>query len=128
MHEPQRRWIVVDDQHRAAAQRRRSGAEGVALLWLTLLGVALAVLIVLQPGRVPLNSLLVPLIVGSLVLGPRVLPWFVVLLMTMLVVAVLLRHGEITPLTQASIAIEFLLGKLRETPKGNATFFEAMNT
>jgi len=25
-------------------------------------------------------------------------------------------------------AIEFLLGKLRETPKGNATFFEAMNT
>jgi transcription termination factor Rho len=25
-------------------------------------------------------------------------------------------------------AIEFLLGKLRETPKGNATFFESMNT
>ncbi|MGZ4451964.1 MAG: PP2C family protein-serine/threonine phosphatase [Nocardioides sp.] len=94
------------------AQQRRSGAEGVALLWLTLLGIVLALLIVLQPTRVPLNSLLVPLIVGSLVLGPRVLPWFVVLLMTMLVVAVLLRHGEITPLTQASIAIEFLLGLL----------------
>jgi transcription termination factor Rho len=25
-------------------------------------------------------------------------------------------------------AIEFLLGKLRETPKGNASFFESMNT
>jgi len=25
-------------------------------------------------------------------------------------------------------AIEFLLGKLRETPKGNATLFESMNT
>jgi transcription termination factor Rho len=25
-------------------------------------------------------------------------------------------------------AIEFLSGKLRETPKGNATFFESMNT
>jgi transcription termination factor Rho len=24
--------------------------------------------------------------------------------------------------------IEFLLGKLRETPKGNAAFFESMNT
>jgi transcription termination factor Rho len=24
--------------------------------------------------------------------------------------------------------IEFLLGKLRETPKGNTTFFESMNT
>jgi transcription termination factor Rho len=24
--------------------------------------------------------------------------------------------------------VEFLLGKLRETPKGNATFFESMNT
>jgi hypothetical protein len=94
------------------AQQRRSGAEGRALVWLTLLGLALAVLIVLQPTRVPLNSLLVPLLIGSLVLGPRVLPWFVVLLMTMLVVAVLLRHGEISTLTQASIAIEFLLGLL----------------
>jgi transcription termination factor Rho len=25
-------------------------------------------------------------------------------------------------------AIEFLLGKLRETPKGNSAFFESMNT
>ena len=25
-------------------------------------------------------------------------------------------------------AIEFLLGKLRETPKGNTSFFESMNT
>ena len=25
-------------------------------------------------------------------------------------------------------AIEFLLGKLRETPKGNQTFFDSMNT
>jgi transcription termination factor Rho len=25
-------------------------------------------------------------------------------------------------------AIEFLMGKLRETPKGNATFFDSMNT
>lgn len=94
------------------AQQRRSGAEGRALVWLTLLGFVLAALIVLQPDRVPLNSLLVPLLVGSLVLGPRVLPWFVVLLMAMLVVAVLLRHGQISTLVQASIGIEFLLGLL----------------
>jgi transcription termination factor Rho len=25
-------------------------------------------------------------------------------------------------------AIEFLLGKLRDTPKGNSAFFESMNT
>jgi len=25
-------------------------------------------------------------------------------------------------------AIEFLMGKLRETPKGNQTFFDSMNT
>ena len=94
------------------AQQRRSGAEGKALLWLVLLGIALSVLMILQPNRVPLNSLLVPLLIGSLVLGPRVLPWFVVLLMAMLVIAVTLRHGQITTLTQASIAVEFLLGLL----------------
>ena len=94
------------------AQQRRSGPEARALVWLTALGVALAILIVLTPSVVPLNSLLVPLLIGSLVLGPRVLPWFVVLLMTMLVVAVLLRHGPISTLTEASIGVEFLLGLL----------------
>lgn len=94
------------------AQQRRSGPEGRALLLLILLAAALTCLIVLLPDWTPLNSLLVPLLVGSLVLGPRVLPWFVVLLMTMLVAAVLLRHGAITTLTQMSIGIEFLLGLL----------------
>jgi hypothetical protein len=81
-------------------------------LWLTLLGLAFSVLIVLQPDRIPLTTLLIPLLIGSLVLGPRVLPWFVVLVMTMLVVAVLLRHGPITTLTQVSIGVQFLLGLL----------------
>lgn len=93
-------------------QQRRSGPEAKALLLLAALALVLTVLMVRFADVVPLNSLLVPLLVGSLVLGPRVLPWFVVLLMTMLVIAVLLRHGPITTLTQVSIGIEFLLGLL----------------
>lgn len=94
------------------AQQRRSGPEARALLLLTALALALTCAIVLLPAVVPLNSLLVPLLVGSLVLGPRVLPWFVVLVMTVLVAAVLLRHGPITTLTEVSIGVEFLLGLL----------------
>lgn len=93
-------------------QQRRSGPEIRALWLLMALALTLTCLIVLFANVIPLNSLLVPLLVGSLVLGPRVLPWFVVLLMTLLVVAVLLRHGPITTLTEVSIGIEFLLGLL----------------
>ena len=52
------------------AQQRRSGAESKVLVRLTLLALVLTVLIVRFTGVVPLNSLLVPLLVGSLVLGP----------------------------------------------------------
>jgi transcription termination factor Rho len=51
------------------------------------------------------------------------------------------EHGLLRPLLEFAVllrrilnpmgtidGIEFLLGKLRETPKGNATFFESMNT
>jgi len=91
---------------------RRSGPESRWLLALVLLSLVLTGLIVLLPHVMPLNSLLVPLLVGSLALGPRVLPWFVVLVMTTLVASVLARHGPISTLTEVSIGVEFLLGLL----------------
>jgi hypothetical protein len=100
-------------RRRVAAVRlrqRRSGRESRVLLLLLLAALVLTILLTVLPDQVPLNSLLVPLLVGSLLLGPRTLPWFVVSVMTMLVVSVLARHGPVSGLTAGAIGIVFLLG------------------
>lgn len=100
-------------RRRVAAVRvrqRRSGRESRVLLLLLLTAVVLTVLLTVLPQSVPLNSLLVPLLVGSLLLGPRTLPWFVVSVMTMLVISVLVRRGPVSGLTAGAIGIVFLLG------------------
>jgi hypothetical protein len=91
-------------------RQRRSGRESRVLLLLLLAALVLTVLLTVLPDHVPLNSLLVPLLLGSLLLGPRTLPWFVVSVMTMLVVSVLVRHGPVSGLTAGAIGIVFLLG------------------
>jgi hypothetical protein len=60
------------------------------------------------PSYVPLTVLTVPLLLGSLLLGPRHLPWFVVFLMVMLM-AVIAKQPEITLRIVISIGILFLL-------------------
>ena len=57
----------------------------------------------------PLASLVLPLLLGSMLLGPRVLPWFVVLVMALLVAAVARQPG-LTDTDAASVAVYFLLG------------------
>ncbi|CAI9418476.1 PP2C family protein-serine/threonine phosphatase [Nocardioides sp. T2.26MG-1] len=77
----------------------------VALVALTVLATAVAVT---WSTNVPLTVLMVPLLLGSLLLGPRHLPWFVVFLMVMLMVAVSAQE-QITLRIVMSIAIVFLL-------------------
>jgi hypothetical protein len=76
-----------------------------ALATLTL---ALTAAALVWPSNVPLTVLMVPLLVASLVLGPRQLPWFVVFLMVMLML-VIARQPDITLRIVISIAILFLL-------------------
>lgn len=57
----------------------------------------------------PLTALMVPLLIGSLLLGPRQLQWFVIWVMLMLMVA-LLNQNEITPRIIGATAIQFLMG------------------
>ena len=40
------------------------------------------------PDVVPLTTLMVPLLLGSLLLGPRHLPWFVVFVLVMVMVSI----------------------------------------
>lgn len=61
------------------------------------------------PDYVPLVSLLVPLVVANLVLGPRELPWFVVFVL--LVLAVLVpAQPEVTIRIVGSVVVMFALG------------------
>ncbi|MCW2791310.1 MAG: Stage sporulation family protein [Nocardioides sp.] len=60
------------------------------------------------PNIIPITALMVPLLLGSLLLGPRQLPWFVVLVLLMLMLG-LTRQEEITTRTVIAVAILFLL-------------------
>src|SRR6478752_1508189 len=92
--------------------RGLGGQTGVLLL-LGIFAALVCLLTVLADRYAPITLLLVPLLVGSLLLGPRTLPWFVVFVLTLTVVAVggrRLRDIEIMPVAVTGIAMVFLLG------------------
>ena len=60
------------------------------------------------PDAMPLNVLVLPLLLGSLLLGPRQLPWFVVAFMAALMVALSVQP-EFTVRPVLAVAILFLL-------------------
>lgn len=61
------------------------------------------------PTVVPMVALLVPLVVASLVLGPRLLPWFVVFVLLLLTLSVP-RHPDVTVRVAGSVVVMFALG------------------
>ncbi|MCW2735917.1 PP2C family protein-serine/threonine phosphatase [Nocardioides sp.] len=78
------------------------------LVLLVLSTVAIGFAIWLFSGYAPLVGLLVPLVVSSLMLGPRQLPWFVVF--DLLVLAVVVPSQTITVRTAVAVVIIFGLG------------------
>ncbi|WP_243056953.1 PP2C family protein-serine/threonine phosphatase [Nocardioides sp. SR21] len=87
--------------HRMSPQQR-------TLLWLCVLTVALTALVLIWPATAPLTVLMVPLLLGSLLLGPRELPWFVVLVMVCLMASIT-AQDRITSRTVLAISVLFLL-------------------
>lgn len=59
------------------ARRRTSSAENRLAIALVLFSVTLAALVSEFPSRVPFSGLALPVVLGSIFLGPRTLPWFV---------------------------------------------------
>lgn len=58
------------------------------ILWILVpFSIALLVLILALPGEFPLSSLILPMLLGSLILGPRHLPWFIVFVLVLVVIA-----------------------------------------
>ena len=77
-----------------------------------LLGAAallLGALVVAYPMVVPLNVLVLPLLVASLILGPRQLPWFVVFMLVLVVLAIT-RQDPITVRVVVAVLVLFLAG------------------
>jgi len=83
----------------AASVARRSASRGdTALLLLVILTLLLAVPGWIFPEVVPVTALVLPLILGSLTLGPRHLPWFIVFVLLCIV-------GTMSQLTDISLRV-----------------------
>lgn len=78
------------------------------LAWLVALTVVITACALIWPQYVPLTTLVVPLLLGSLLLSPRHLPWFVVFLMVMLMLCIG-RLVDINARTVFAIGVLFLL-------------------
>src|SRR3990170_8922785 len=81
------------------------------LVALVLATIAIGVSIYLFPVDAPLVTLLVPLVVSSLVLGPRQLPWFVLFVLLVLAVVVPFQE-DISVRIVLTVIIIFGLGFL----------------
>jgi hypothetical protein len=78
------------------------------LVWLVALTIVVTATAVIWPQYIPLTTLVVPLLLASLLLSPRHLPWFVVFLMVMLMLGIG-RLVDINPRTVFAIGVLFLL-------------------
>lgn len=90
---------------------RRSHRQSVdrVLAGLVVLPVLVVVAVGADPDVVPITALMVPLLLGSLVLSPRRLPWFVGWVMAALAVSLLLQDS-ISARTWAAVGIQVLMG------------------
>ncbi|MBA2956392.1 SpoIIE family protein phosphatase [Nocardioides sp. MAH-18] len=84
----------------------RRGSRTLALLVVGTAAVTATILV--WPTYAPMTMLMVPLLLGSLLLGPRQLPWFVVFVMVMLMLSIT-RQDPVTPRIVLAITILYLL-------------------
>lgn len=88
------------------ASRTGTPPELMALVVLT---AASAALVMIFPAVVPLIVLVLPLVVGNNLLGPRELPWFVVFVLLALA-ATTAGRGEMDPRSAVAVAVIFAVG------------------
>lgn len=92
-----------------ARRRRRLVPRGNGTLTLLLaLTIVVTVVVLIWPKTAPMTVLIVPLLLGSLLLGPRQLPWFVVFVMVMLMLAIT-RQSPITSRIVLAITVLYVL-------------------
>ncbi len=91
--------------------RRGLTTETRIAVALALSAMAVTVAVVQWPLQVPFTSLVLPLMLGSILLGPRTLPWFVIFLMVLLTISVS-HQVDISSRTIVATAVLFATGLL----------------
>ena len=93
---------------RSSVNRGVTREHRIALL-LGAVSVLWTALIVVLPSKTPTTALMIPLLFGSLVLGPRILPGFIALLMVCVTVAILVQDTITDRFLNATIVM-YLMG------------------
>lgn len=97
----------VARRYRATRTRSRV-ADQRPVVALTLLALLVVAAVATWPVEAPFTALMIPLLIGSLVLNPRQLPWFVVSILGMVTVALVLQP-VITPRVAGAAAVQFVM-------------------
>src|SRR5690349_16285240 len=94
----------------ATTFRRRVMPSGRRTLgWLAVLALVVAAVTWVWPVDTPIVMIVLPMLLGSLLLGPRQLPWFVLFTLALLLTS-LARQPQITPRLLWSVAVLFVAG------------------
>jgi hypothetical protein len=88
--------------------RRGAYQDTKVLIALVVVTLALVGGVAVSPENMPITSLMVPLLLGSLLLAPRHLPWFVIYLFAMLMVTLALQTSA-TAKTYGAVGIMVLM-------------------
>ena len=100
---------VAPPRHTVRRFARRGAYVDTKLLGvLVLLGLGIITAVVLWPNNIPISSLMVPLLLASLLLNPRHLPWFVVFVFALLMISLSVQQGA-TSRTYAGVGIQVLM-------------------
>jgi hypothetical protein len=100
---------ITDWQMRV--RRQIVDSDGPALLFLALLAIGLVIGGLLDRDYFPQTTLLLPIFLASLWLGPRTLPWFVIFALTGVVV-LLATQPSITAATVTRVVVTFAIALL----------------
>jgi hypothetical protein len=96
---------------RLASRRLSISTEQRVLFWLVLTTVVFGVVLWTWPVEAPLTLMVVPLMVASLRLGPRELPWFVIFVLAVLSL-VIPRQEDVELRVTLGIVVIFAIGLL----------------
>lgn len=96
-----RRWTRL--------KRRADTVELRIALALAAFAVTMTVLVAHSPTQVPFTSLVIPVVLGSILLGPRTLPWFVIFMMAMLTIS-LYNQSALTSRVIGAAIVQFVVG------------------
>ncbi len=93
---------------RARRRRRPLSVEAMVTTAMCLFSVTVGVLVYLAPTVVPFTSLTLPIVVGSILLSPRTLPWFVVFDVSVLAFCIT-QQDEITGRTVGAVGVQLTI-------------------